>query len=254
MKLEELQRQFANQIYNPKQDKIFNEIIPSKVAIADRLEIYRNNVFGNFDSVLEIIYPITKKIVGENYFDNLCKKYHKQHPSKSGNLDDYGKYFYKLINDLKSEHKLPYLKDVAKIEWQCHFAYFTKDVAGFEVEKFQNLKEKELFKVRFKLHPSSYLLASKHPIYSVWKFSESDKKQKLNLGKLKNEWVLIERANWKTNVLELSEPEFLFLKHIKKGQNLYQIYQDLNKKYPNFDIGSLINKYISNGVISGYGL
>jgi hypothetical protein len=40
----------------------------------------------------------------------------------------------------------------------------------------------------------------------------------------------------------------------QKGQNLYQIYQNLSKENPNFDIGFLINKYISGGVVPSYEL
>ncbi|MES2677589.1 MAG: DNA-binding domain-containing protein [Pseudomonadota bacterium] len=247
MKLKELQKQFANQIYNPQQNKILGEIKNYKVAVKDRVQIYRNNVFGNFDSVLEMLYPATKKMVGDKYFGYLCTKFHRQYFSQSGNLDEYGKYFYKLINDLKSEHQLFYLKDLARLEWQYHFAYFAQDVADFALEKFQKLKEKDLFKVKFKLHPSCYLLACNYSIYNIWKSSDA----KIHL---KKNWILVERAKWQTNISELSQAEFLFLKQIKKGENLYQIYQNLNKKYPNFDIGSLMNKYISNGVIASYEL
>lgn len=254
MKLKELQEQFANQIYNPKNDKIFSEIKSQNISVADLLSVYRNNIFGNFDSVLKTIYPSIKKLVGDDCFDNLCKKYHQQYPSKSGNLDEYGKYFYKLVMDLENEHKLAYLKDLSKLEWKYHFAYFALDVADFEIEKFQNLKEKDLFKVKFKLHPSCCLMASKYPIDSIWKFSKTNGRKKLNLKNLKKESILIERAKWRTNITNLLDTEFLFLKQIKQGQNLYQIYQNLSKENPNFDIGFLINKYISGGVIASYEL
>jgi hypothetical protein len=252
MRLEELQKQFANQIYNPKNNKIFSEIKTSKIAIADRLEVYRNNVFGGFDSVLEIMYPATKQLVGADYFQNLCSKYHQQYPSTSGNLDEYGKYFSKLIGDLKNQHNLAYLRDLAALEWRYHLAYFIKDVEAFDLEKFQKLKQKDLFKVKFKLHPSCHLISSRYPIYSIWEFSNKKNNKKLNLENLNHQFILIERANWQVNIHNLSEPEFLFLKQLKNQKNIYQVYQDLGQKHQNIDIGSLINKYISNGVLSRF--
>jgi len=252
MKLKELQKQFANHIYNPKNNKIFNEITTYKASVGDRLQIYRNNVFGNFDSVLEIIYPVTKKLVGENYFVDLCVKYRQKYNSKSGNLDEYGKYFPKLIGDLKKEHQLSYLKELANLEWHYHWAYFAKDVPVFDLEKFQKLSQKDLFKVKFKLHPSCYLTASKNPIYKIWEFTQKINRKKLDLKKLNKQYILIERANREVNIHNLCEPEFWFLKQLKNQQNIYQIYQNLSKKYQDFDIGSLINKYISIGVLSSF--
>jgi hypothetical protein len=252
MKLKELQKQFANHIYNSANNKIFNEITTYKASIGDRLQVYRNNVFGNFDSVLEIIYPTTKKIVGEDYFYDLCVKYRQKYNSKSGNLDEYGKYFSKLIGDLKKEHQLPYLKDLANLEWHYHWAYFAKDVPVFDLEKFQKFSQKDLFKVKFKLHPSCYLMTSKNPIYKIWAFSQKTNRKKSALTKPNKQYILIERANWKVNIYNLCESEFCFLKQLKSQQNIYQIYQDLSKKYQDFDIGSLINKYISIGVLSSF--
>jgi hypothetical protein len=251
MKLKELQTQFANHIYNSENTKIFSEITNHKASIADRMQVYRNNVFGNFESVLEIIYPTTKQIVGEGYFYSLSTLYHQKYYSESGNLDEYGKYFSTLIRSLEKEHNLAYLKDIANLEWKYHWAYFGKDVPVFDLEKFQKLKQKDLFKLKFKLHPSCQLIHSKYPIYSIWNFA-SVKNKKLNLKELSKEYVLVERANWQVNIHSILESDFWFLKQIKNKKNIFQIYKDLNKKYPNFDIGSSINKYISIGVLSKF--
>jgi hypothetical protein len=252
MKLKEIQKQFATQIVDPQNMNILSQINSSHIPVGARLEVYRNNVFGNFRSVLEMVYPTVLELVGDDVFENLCVKYRQKYPSPSGNLDDYGQFFPKLINDLKNEHKLAYLKDIANLEWKFHRAYFVRNVTDFQIEKFQKLKEEELCEVKFKLHPSCVLISSKYPIFSIWE--SVDSKQKLNLKNLPKEFVLIERAGFDSSIQNLCETEFLFLKHIKKGQNFYQIYEEISAKFPDFDIGSVMNKFISNGVIASYGI
>ena len=56
--------------------------------------------------------------------------------------------------------------------------------------------------------------------------------------------MLIERCCGETKIHKLSEIEYLFLQNIKKRHNIYQIYEFLTAKNPNFDIGLLINKYV----------
>ena len=110
MKLVNLQQEFANYVYDKKQTKIFDQIKSYGVSKERRLQVYYNNVIGNFDDVLAEIYKTVKGIVGEDYFKFLAKKYHQKYRSKSGNMDDYGAYFSGLLSSLKKSHKLLYLK------------------------------------------------------------------------------------------------------------------------------------------------
>jgi hypothetical protein len=184
----------------------------------------------------------------------LTDKYNQQYRSPSGNLDDYGKYFPALISSLKKEHKLLYLKDIARLEWLYHLVYFAKDVKPIAIEKLQNLKPKEYYKVKFKLHPSCYLQVSSYPIYTIWSFTEKNSRKKINIDKNSAEYVLVERCNFKSNIHNISAEEYFFLENIKKKKNIYQIYKILSKSNPDFDIGSLINKYISIGVLAEFGV
>jgi hypothetical protein len=252
MRLKELQKQFATQIYDPQNTEIERQINSSAIAKDIRVEIYRNNVFGNFSSVLGMVYPVIQKLVGDDFFEDLCVKYRNKYPSPSGNLDDYGQQFPKMIGTLKNQHKLAYLKDIANLEWKFHRAYFSRNVADFPIQKFQKLKEEELSEIKFKLHPSCVLIASQFPIFSIWESVESQRK--LDLNQLLKESVLVERSRFDTNIQNLTEHEFLFLKNIKKGLNLYQIYEEISPNFADFDIGSLMNKFISNGVIASYGI
>ncbi len=53
----------------------------------------------------------------------------------------------------------------------------------------------------------------------------------------------------------LTEEEFLFLSLIQKQKNLYQIYKMICKKMKKeVDVGKLINRFISTGVIVSFKL
>lgn len=252
MKLSQLQKEFAAHLYDKKKDKIFNVIKKSAAPIDKRLQIYRNNVFGNFDNVLEMIYPKTKEMVGDDYFSYLSNIYHQKYRSPSGNLDDYGKYFPGIIASLKKDHKLIYLQDLAQVEWFYHLLYFAKDAAPIDIMKLQNLEEKDYYKVNFALHSSCRLIKSKYPIFTIWSMKKTSKK--INLNKNLGEMILLERCNLKSNIHQLDNQEYQFLKMIKEQNNIYQIYKFLSKNNADFDIGSLINKYISNGVLTKFSI
>ncbi|MFT6332124.1 MAG: hypothetical protein ACJAW3_000451 [Lentimonas sp.] len=238
MNLKKLQSDFADQILNSNNCQ-------------ERIKIYRNNVLVNLLNVLSAVYPIVKNLVGDGYFSILVGKYCQEFPSKSGNLDEYGQHFSKLIGQIKNQHKIYYLKDIARLEWFFHQSYFTKDVTGFDLESFQKLKEEELFKVKFDLHPSCYLIESQYPIFDIWNVVK-ESGQKLDLSKREGQFVLVERVGLEVKIENLAECEFLFLNRVQKKQNLYQIYEEVGSKFPDFDIGKVMNRFISSGLVSDF--
>jgi hypothetical protein len=249
MNLKKLQKDFAAHLCDKSDEAILTQI--KSINSASRLQIYRNNVFGNFDDVLASIYPAVKKTVGADYFEQICQKYHLAHPSQSGNLDNYGRHFGKFLHQIKKEHKILYLKELAELEWHYHDAYFAKDVGDFDLESFQKLSEEQWCQLQFKLHHSCVLMAPKYPINQIWQFCQDkvSESQNLDLEKLEKEYLLIARINFDIEICNLSAAEFAFLQKIKKKENIYQIYEGLTDKFADFDIGQTVNKFINNRVL-----
>lgn len=247
-----LQRDFTSHLLNKKDLAIINSLPYSIQESLARLNIYRNNVTGNFESVLSSIFEVVKKIVGEKYFEKLVSEYIKTYPSTSGNLDCYGDNFPKLIKKKLKEHKLLYLEDVSKLELLYHQSYFAKDVKkNFDVEKFKKISPEKYMNLSFELHPSCFLFSSKFPIFSIWKSNIENSKKKIRISD-NYEYVMIERIV-NSSVVKLLEEEFLFLSFIQMEKKLYETYQKVCRKTKKeIDIGSFLNRFISNGVFVNF--
>jgi hypothetical protein len=252
MSLAELQKNFAKHIYNKSDSAIIPKISSKDICALERLNIYRNNVLGSFDDALTLTYPITKKIVGDDCFQSLIKNYHQKYTSTSGDLEEYGQLFPKLIKDLQSEHNLAYLSNIATLEWHYNLSYFSIEVPNINLKKLQSLDNESFMSLTLKTHPSCHLLSSKYPIYSIWEINNSDSREEVNLEKENEQYILISRADFKVNVEQLSKTEYSFLNMIQKQNNIYKIYESLSIKNKNFDIGTLINKFISSKIIINF--
>jgi hypothetical protein len=246
-----LQEHFKNHLYEEFDEKILAALPYSKEESLARLNIYRNNVFGNFNSVLESIFEAVAKLVGDEYFTQLCDSYNRKFYSKSGNLDNYGDEFPKFLTQEKSQHKLAFLPDLAKLELLYHKSYFADSAPVFDLDKFKKIPQKKFFDLKFKINPSCFIIASKFAIFSIWKNNIEDKKEK-KINANAAEFALVERALGKVNIHNISEEEFLFLKNITK-KTLYETYEKITAITKNeCDIGRLVNKFISNGVITNF--
>lgn len=246
-----LQQNFKNHLYQKKDEKIIATLPYSKQESLARLNIYRNNVFGNFNGVLQSIYEVVEKLVGEIYFAQICDSYHQKYFSKSGNLDNYGDDFAKFLKEEKANHKLVFLPDLARLELLYHKSYFADIAAQFPLEKFQKLSQKKFFNLQFQLHPSCFLMASKFAIFSIWK-SNVEKKSNKKINAAQPEFVVVERVLNRVNIHKISQEEFLFLKNISK-KTLFETYEKIVKiTGAEFDIGALVNKFITNGIIINF--
>lgn len=251
--LSHLQRSFTSHIRNDEDLDILKTLPYSQEEALERMDIYRNNVIGNLESVLESVYEVTKKLVGCEYFRKLAKEYISQHPSTSANLDDYGKYFSKIIKNSLQEHKLLYLEDIAQLEWLYHESYFKKDIKqDFDIEQFQQLAEDQYESLSFELHPSCILFESKYSIFNIWKSNVEDIEGQ-NINPDIPQFVIIDRVEIRSAISTLSHEEFLFLSLLEKGCKLFETYEEINRiTNKEVDIGSLLNKFISNRVICNF--
>lgn len=237
MRLQQLQQNFSEHIFKKSDRKILQEISCSESEALARLNIYRNNVLGNFEAVLSSIFPVTKEILGAEKFAKLVQKYCQRFPSKSGNLNDFGQDFPKFL----SRHQPVYLKDLARLELFYNQACLAgKSATVFDVKKFKKLPVEKFAQLNFELDHSCILLSSKFAVFSIWK------KEKEVKNFLKPELVM----TYFNQIFLLTIEEFLFLSLIQKQKNLYQIYKMLCKKMQKeVDVGKLINRFISSGMI-----
>lgn len=253
-KIKELQQDFCAHLFNYKSKKITNQLPYSNHEALARLNIYRNNVFGNFESVLSSIYPAIKRLVGEDYFEKLVLDFCKKYPSRSGNLDNFGKEFPQFLKQIRKQHKLPYLPDTARLELLFHQSYFCKNSKNFDIKKFQKIPSENFFNLTFKLHPSCFLITSKFPIFSIW-HSNVNKKKPKKISLQESESAAISKALGQVEIIKLLPEEFIFLQNLSEEKNLFETYKKiLRSTKKDCDIGQMLHKFIAAKIINNFKL
>lgn len=95
------------------------------------IRTYRNNAYGNWAGALAGAYPILRKIVGAEFFGGMARHYAREFPSRSGDLNEYGAFMPEFAAAFEPTQDLPYLPDVARMEWLVHRAHFAPDAPPF---------------------------------------------------------------------------------------------------------------------------
>ncbi|KTD22926.1 DNA-binding domain-containing protein [Legionella londiniensis] len=251
MLLRELQCQFKESIFNKKQLNL-DAFISKKSLPAERLlQIYRNNCFINLTEALESIYPTVLKLVGENFFSATAKAYILAHPSVSGNLHDFGELFSSFLQEFPPAQPVPYLPEVAQLEWGAHRIYHEEDSKPLDVQELSKFSEDESLKLKFQLKTTSRLFSFKFPIYTIHQFCHKDNEDAELTLKEEGESVLITRDKEHVCLVELTRSEYAFLSALEKESELQEACLKALTIDECFDVQSILQKHLILGTFCG---
>ncbi len=176
MKLSSLQKEFCLSILNrerkpsPEISQIFSHY--SSQELIARLSIYRNNTYLSLIEVLSDTFYNVVKTVGSDFFTLLAKDFIQASPPASGNLIYYGETFSHFIASHSKTKTLPYLSDLARLDFARHNAYYTSDEKNLTPHEFSTITPGNLANSIIIPHPSVTLIHSKYAIYSIHEFNE----------------------------------------------------------------------------------
>ncbi len=135
---------------------------------AKRFSIYRNNVYSSLIDILEGRFAVVARLLGEEFFHATVREYVAQHPPRSPVLIHYGKSFARFLEGFEPVQDLPYLPDVARLEWAWNEAYHAPDREPVRLELLQRVAQDEAGAMVFEMHPSTRLVRSLFPVVTIW--------------------------------------------------------------------------------------
>ena len=100
---------------------------------ADRLDIYRNTFIHTLTKALRLSFPVTERLVGEEFFEGAAQFFIADHPPGEAWLDRFGVEFPDFLRSFSQAKSIVYLGDVAELEWAVNSALNAADVAPLDV-------------------------------------------------------------------------------------------------------------------------
>lgn len=145
----------------------------ASVRRADRrFAVYRNNVAVSLIEALGARFPVVKRLVGDEFFRAMAHAFVVREPPFSPLLIHYGETFPAFIEAFDAAKPLPYLADVARLEYARGRAYHAADVDSLPRAAFASLPAGHIGEARVSLHPSVSIVASSFPVLSIWEVNQ----------------------------------------------------------------------------------
>ncbi len=251
--LADIQRSFLNTVLNDADPSFDATIKGDGLSTPERISIYRNNVMSSLSAALAAIYPATERLVGQDYFRQCAFAYIQSHPSRSGNLHNFGHCFPDFISSLTPMARLPYTRDVARIEWARHHAYHAADESELLLNELSQITSEHHSDLCFKLAHSVTLISSIYPVVSIWSANQTDTECEdiidLNSGP---QTALVWRHNGEVLVRQLSVGEHALLDAFARGQLFGQAIDAAVHAEPELNIAECLHAQLCTGVVTDF--
>lgn len=219
------------------------------VAIA----VYRNNYRGNLHDTLAGAYPVIEQLVGKDFFRMMARNYIEQHPSRSGNLHHYGAGMAGFIAGFEPAQTLPYLPDVAALEWACHCAWFADDAAAFDIARLAQISPDRYPGLVLLVDPACRLVRSVYPIAPIWhahqREAAGDFHIDLDSGPCR---ALVTRTQEAVVVSELPVADAAWLEALQAGTTLGDATAAARERYPDFDLQAALLNLVALQALTGF--
>lgn len=222
------------------------------LGAAERLRIYRNNFMQSLSQALRSCYPVVEQIVGAEFFRHAAHAYALEHPSRTGNLHDYGRGFPRFLARYPGARGLTYLPDLARLEWACQEVYHAADAPPLATGALAAVPAERHPALRFRLHPASRLLASRYPVLSIWLFHQPGYRgpDRIDLGK-GSEQMLVVRRELEVELHTLSRAEFALLRALGRRRDLGTALEGALVIEPSFDLEAALRRHLALHTLVG---
>lgn len=170
--LRDLQAAFAAHILGPDQDALVAEVAGDTIPAAARLRVYRHHVFESLGTALAATFPTVQAVVGTDFFRRLARAYIAHALPEQPVLSEYGAGFAAFIADYGPACELPYLADIARLDWALNVAFHAPAGARLRAADLAALAADDLLSLRLEVAPGATVVRSRYPLDRIWQASQ----------------------------------------------------------------------------------
>ncbi len=211
-----------------------------------RFAIYRNNLAVSLIDALQANFPVTYKLVGDQFFRVMAGEYIRAEIPKSPILSEYGDSFPKFISSFRPAQDLPYLSDVAAVELAWTQSYHAAD--ALSLSSFEGVNANELVEAVCTMHPSVRFVSSASPIGAIWLGHQVE--PFTSPKEWNSESVMLVRPDADVVLHFLGDAELTFVQQLCRGERVEDAAIAALEKDTSFNAGACLVKLLRVGAIT----
>jgi len=215
-----------------------------------RFAVYRNNMKASLAAALAARFPVVERLVGGEFFRAMALVFVERRPPDSPVLAEYGAGFAGFVDTFEPAADLPYLADVARLEWARHVAWHAADAEPIAIDRLAAVTVERLDSVSLALHPAVGVVASAFPVASIWTTNALDEETRSIGSDLPGEIALVTRPGLEVFVNVLPAGADVLLGMLAAGGALGEAVAAAEQTRSGFDAATALSVLFRSGAVA----
>lgn len=165
--LREVQAAFAMALLRDDEAALLDLIEPG-IGASQRIAVHRNTVLVSLVDALASTFPAVERLVDARFFAYAATEFVRVAPPAEPCLAAYGAEFPAFLSAFPPCRELPYLADVARLEWLLHRTALAEEAMPVDASALAAFASEQAGDLIFRLHPALGFTASPWPIDRIW--------------------------------------------------------------------------------------
>jgi hypothetical protein len=224
-----IQTAFRDNIQEEAEDWLSVQVEENGLDPKQRLQIYENNVILTLADALASNFPVIKRLVGQDFFNFIARKYIIDNLPQTPLLMKYGDSFPDYLTKITALSDYPYMQNIADLEINWRNSYHAREHSALTRDEFWKIllsKEYDFQKneVSIEFIPSLNLVKSAYPIDQIWSNNQldNDNNEEATLINEPRFLVIFKNDHFEMNMHKVAENFYNFLEELKGESTLLQ--------------------------------
>lgn len=205
-------------------------VTPANGTLGERLQVYAGGYPVRVQEALAETFPAVAHVVGDGAFADLVRRYVEATPLHSYNLNDAGAALPHFLRDDLLSAGLPFLPDLARLEWQVARAFHAHEQAAFDPTALAGWSMDDWERAVLHFQPWVALVRSDWPVREIWD-SRDTPIEAIDLDlRDRPDRVLVRRAGYAVVCESLDDAEADALGPLLEGQPLGSVVATLTTR------------------------
>lgn len=222
------------------------------VDAARRMTVHRTTIEGGLFNTLANGFPALRRVVGGPVFASLVSEFIATAPPRHPLLSTYGRGFPAFVATHPIAASLPYLQDLARVEWARQDSYLAADAALLDPGSLNTGGPDSLSRLTLRLHPATRVITSPFPVHTIWRLNQPDVDDKdIPAVDMKvAEHVIVTRPRAEVVTRAISLADAALVRAVMSGATLGAAVEGAFALAPDFDVTQALAGHFANGTFA----
>jgi hypothetical protein len=242
--LRDTQAAFAAHLAGHDRADLIAAIAGDSRAVLGRLQLHRHHVTRSISAALAATFPTVAALVGQDFFSLLARDFMAGTALEDPVLSRYGEDFPQFIATKQDMHGLPYLADVARLDWALNVAFHAGLEPRLSATDLAGWSQDCLLSLSARLPTGSSLIESAYPLDLIWQASQpSSSVDKVDLAAGAACLVVFRRSEDAAFAV-LTPGEAAFIERLRQDDRLANAAQHASRVEEDFDLAATFGRML----------